>query len=90
MTEEQIQKITDRLNRYYETNEIDIDLVNHIHNDACAMMRVMKHLQQQNKQLIESLEEIKEKEWELAGEQTPSYLIAHFSLQQIQGKGESL
>jgi hypothetical protein len=34
------------------------------------------------KRLREALEEIKAKEWELAGEQTPSYLIAHFVLEE--------
>ncbi|KRE33266.1 hypothetical protein [Paenibacillus sp. Soil724D2] len=48
----------------------------------------VKTLKQQNKQLIEALEEIKDEEWRLAGEFTTIYTTAYHVLQQIQGKEE--
>jgi seryl-tRNA synthetase len=47
--------------------------------------KVAQELQQQNKQLIEALEEIKDEEWRLAGEFTTIYTTAYLALQQIEG-----
>lgn len=83
MTEEQIQKIIQE-NGYYTSYGDGPEWV--VYDGVVDLIREVRKLQQQNKQLIEALEEIKDEEWRLAGEFTTIYTTAYYALQQIQGK----
>lgn len=72
-------EITDALTGFNQNAEEDMRF----------LLALTKTLQQQNKQLIEALEEIKDEEWRLAGEFTTIYTTAYYALQQIQGVEES-
>lgn len=50
-----INDIETRLSRYYETDEIDVDLANAIHTDAEVMVGIIKRLLKQNEELDEGL-----------------------------------
>lgn len=78
MTEEQIQEIIEK-NGYYTSCGYGPEWV--VYDGVNDLIAEVRRIQQQNKRLVEALEEIKETELELAGEQTPSYLIAHFAIQ---------
>lgn len=45
MTEKEHYDIEKRLSRYYETEEIDIDLANQIHADASKLFRRLNELE---------------------------------------------
>ena len=60
MTYEKMDKIKDRLKNYYETDEIDVNLANLIHQDAVKMFNELKRLRllidEYEKQIVHSIE----------------------------------
>lgn len=61
-----------------------------ITRNMLILTKEIRMLQQQNKQLIEALEEIKDEEWHLTGEFTTIYTAAYQALQQIRSKDDEI
>lgn len=78
----ELEEIKNRLrNNYYKNINLDI------HNDVEWLVKQFEsavvectELVEQNELNKRTLEEIKKKEWELAGEPTTVYLLAHYRL----------
>lgn len=74
----QIEMLQEQLELKESEYQSAIDKVN-------RSTKFAQELQQQNKQLMKALEEIKDEEWRLAGEFTTIYTTAYLALQEIHG-----